>query len=86
MIQIGRKPLRIVARLAGGTTRNERCALRWNNSERGTASKRCKDAGERLIKVMKKHEKDHYKVGGIEAWIDHGTEKAKAKIVGDYVE
>ena len=34
-----------------------------------------------LLAVLKKNKRDHYRVNGVEAWIDHGTEKAKAKKV-----
>lgn len=54
-------------------------ALIAANSERGAASARVKSAQEHLLAVMKKNGKEHYKVNGIEAWIDHGSEKAKAK-------
>lgn len=56
-------------------------ALIAANSDRGAASQRVKQAQENLLTVMKANKKDHYKVDGIEAWIDHGSEKAKAKEV-----
>jgi hypothetical protein len=54
-------------------------ALIAANSERGAASQRVKQAQEHLLKTMKAQGKEHYKCDGIEAWIDHGSEKAKAK-------
>ena len=54
-------------------------ALIAANSDRGAASARVKNAQENLLAVMKKNDKEHYKVNGIEAWIDHGKVKAMAK-------
>jgi hypothetical protein len=47
------------------------------------AKAKVKTAKEELLAALKKHKMDHYLVGGIEAWIDTGSETAKAKPIED---
>ena len=51
-----------------------------------TVKERRKTENVTLLAALKKHlpeGQDHYRVGEIEAWIDHGEEEAKAKHISE---